>query len=140
MTDWKVERLQDGLRRWSAGEDERALAEELYHPDIVVWATDETLNSGEYHGIDGALRWARAWNDAWEEIHYEPLEFIEVSEHILVTPIRVHAKARGGLELTQDMAWMFEFEGELVKRWELHNEKEAALASARVWLAGQSRQ
>ena len=133
----KVALIQEGMRRWREGDEQGML--ELFHPDVEVWATDETLNSGTYQGREGMQRWYRQWNEAWDSIEYDPLEFIEVSESLLVVPIRITATARGA-QVSQEMAWLFEVGDEdLCMRWELHADKDAALASARVWLAGQHR-
>jgi ketosteroid isomerase-like protein len=132
----KVALVQEGMRRWASGDEQGML--ELFHPDVEVWATDETLNSGTYKGHEGMRRWYGEWNDAWDSAEYEALDFIEISETLLVVPIRITASARGA-EVSQEMAWLFEVEDGLCTRWELHADKDAALASARVWLAGQHR-
>jgi ketosteroid isomerase-like protein len=129
------ELLRRGLERFEAG-DEEGMAE-LYHPEIEVWSGEG--NTGTFHGREGALRWGREWNEAWEEIHYEPIEFIELSEDVVVVPIKVRARARAGLELEGEFAWLFELEDDMLKRWELHAERHAAIASAKAWLAARAR-
>jgi ketosteroid isomerase-like protein len=132
----KADMVRRALARFAAGDEQSML--EMFHPEVEVWATEEQLNSGTYKGREEMQRWYRGWHDGFDRVEYEPTDFIEVAPELLVVPVHITGEARGA-RVSQDMAWMFEFDGELCTRWELHMDKEAALASARVWLASQTR-
>ena len=56
----------------NASGDEDALRA-LFDPEIEVYAEPGVVNAGRYVGWEGWLKWLRQWNDAWDEISYEPL-------------------------------------------------------------------
>jgi ketosteroid isomerase-like protein len=133
----KADLVREGMRRFVSGDEQGLL--ELFHPEIEVWVTDEQLNSGTFKGREAVQRWYSDWHEPWEHIEYELLDFIDVSEMVMVVPVKASARARDGLEVSQHVAWMFELRDGLLGRWELHSDTEAALASARLWLTGQNR-
>jgi ketosteroid isomerase-like protein len=45
-------------------------------------------DGGSYHGLSGFQRWAQGLVDAWEEIRWEPEQFLDGGEFVVV-PIRI---------------------------------------------------
>ena len=56
----------------------------LVAPSIVV-AQPDLPDGGAYRGIDGWRRWNDALEAAWSEMRWEPREFIEAEDAVLVT-------------------------------------------------------
>ncbi len=127
------------LEAFAANErgDEDALRE-LMHPEIEVYAEPGMINSGRYTGWQGWLDWTSQWNEAWEEVSYEPLEFIEVGDSVVVAPTRVVGRGAGsGLEIDRVFAYVYELRDGKGVRFHTYGSKERALEAA-AELAGKS--
>jgi ketosteroid isomerase-like protein len=56
------------------------------------------LDAGSYRGREGLRRWLERMDEAWSKMRWEPEEFIEAGEFVVV-PVRFHCTARHtGLE------------------------------------------
>jgi ketosteroid isomerase-like protein len=118
--------------------DEKAL-QELMDPEIEIYAEPGMINSGRYHGWDGWIEWTSQWNDAWDEISYEPLEFIEVGDSVVVAPTRVVGRGAGsGLEIDRVFGYLYELRDGKGIRFHTYGSKERALEVAEE-LAGAER-
>ena len=120
-----------GIELYDAGDLEGAL--ELLSPDVETYAPPELMNRGTFHGIDGFLRWAGEWNEAWEWFELEVLRVEAIGERHVVAVVHQHGRGRGsGLEAETDSAFVFELgEDGLCIYQALYNDIEAAFASAR---------
>ncbi len=116
--------------------DEQTLRD-LMHPEVEIFAEPGMINSGSFIGFEGFKRWTRQWEEAWEEISYEPLEFIDVDDSRLV--VRVHVVGRGagsGVEIDREFGYLYEFDDGRTTRFHLYESAEKALEVARS-LAGE---
>ena len=80
--------------------------------DVEVYASPELVNSGSYRGHDGFVRWIGAWTEAWEEISAEVTENVPVGERCVVTAVHQEGRGRGGIEVSMDIAFLFELNDE----------------------------
>ena len=56
------------------------------------------LDAGSYRGRGGLRRWFDRMDDAWSDMRWEPEEFIDAGEFVVV-PVRFHSTGRStGLE------------------------------------------
>jgi ketosteroid isomerase-like protein len=118
--------------------DQEALRE-LMDPEIEIYAEPGMINSGRYSGWDGWIEWTSQWNDAWEEISYEPLEFIEVGDSVVVAPTRVVGRGAGsGVEIDRVFGYLYELRDGKGIRFHTYGSKERALEVAEE-LAGAER-
>ena len=67
----------------------------------------------------------------WEAARYEPEEFIDAGEHVVV-PFTTHFRGREGIEVQSRATWVWTFRGDLVTRVCLYQERAEALAAAGV--------
>jgi ketosteroid isomerase-like protein len=95
-----------GMEAFNAGDVGGMLA--ALSNDIEVYASPEMINAGQFHGHDGFTSWIVAWTDAWEEISAEVTETIPVGERHIVTAIHQEGRGRDGIELTMELAFLFE--------------------------------
>ena len=59
----------------------------IVDPEIEVHADRSfAVNSGTFHGIEGFTSWSQQWFEAWQEIDYQPLDFLELGEDIVIVP------------------------------------------------------
>jgi ketosteroid isomerase-like protein len=103
----------------------------LMDPEIEVYAEPGMINAGRYQGWEGWLKWTRQWDDAWEEIRYEPLEFIEVGDSVVVAPTRVVGRGAGsGLEIDRVFGYLYEIRDGKGVRFHTYGSKERTLEAA----------
>jgi uncharacterized protein len=92
MSEENVEIVRRGHEAFAeAGED--AIFEYL-DPDIDLTPVAELLDSETYHGHEGVRQWFETMRDAFGEFGWEPLEFVDLGEHVLVAT-RFFAAGRG---------------------------------------------
>jgi len=101
----------DGLMAWNRGEVERTLSTLTDDVEIVVPA--EVGNPGSFHGIDGFLRWAGNWEEAWEEFSLEVLEIEPVGQRHVAASLRGLGRGRGsGIEVENRLGYVVGVRGE----------------------------
>lgn len=80
--------------------------------DVEVYGSPELANAGQYSGHDGFVAWITAWMDAWEEIGAEVTDNSPVGERHVVTTVRQEGRGRGGIEVSMDLAFLFDVDEE----------------------------
>ena len=102
----------------------------LADPEIVIDATRLTFNPGTYVGLEGLRELAAGTDDVWEEVRFEPLEFIDAGERVVVVE-RLTGKGKGsGVEVAQTWGAVWTVRDGRVARMELgFPDREAALAA-----------
>jgi ketosteroid isomerase-like protein len=101
------------------------------HSDAEIYSEPGMINSGTFTGFEGFKHWSRQWEEAWEEITYEPLEFIDVSDTLLVARVRAIGRGAGsGLEIDREFGYLYEVSEGLAKRFHLYENVDRALAAA----------
>jgi ketosteroid isomerase-like protein len=92
----------------------------------------DTPDQGAYRGHAGVERWLRDWGDAWAEYSFEPEEFIDAGNAVVVV-IRMHAKGMGsGVELDRQDAVVYLFRDDKILSTDYYNSKQQALEAAGV--------
>src|SRR6476660_5133037 len=69
------------------------IAEEIWDPAIVLRTADTFVESGEWHGYEGLLRFTSDQMQAFERMWIEPEEFIDAGD-VVVVPVRFGGRAR----------------------------------------------
>jgi ketosteroid isomerase-like protein len=111
--------------------DEDALRA-LMDPEIEIYAEPGLINAGRYSGWEGWRQWTGIWDEAWDEIRYEPLELIEVGDSVVVAPTRVVGRGAGsGLEIDRLFVYLYEIRGGKGVRFHTYGSKERAMEAAR---------
>jgi ketosteroid isomerase-like protein len=130
MANPNVERVYELLAAYMQG-DEAKLRDSI-DPEAETYGAPGIVNAGTYHGYDGFLHWSRHWEEAWDEIGYELLEVNEVSDSIVVVPVRAVGRGAGsGLEIDTVFGWMYEFRDGLLTRFHVYPTADDALDAAR---------
>jgi len=92
----------------------------------------DTPDQGVYRRRAGVERWLRDWGAAWAEWSFEPEEFIDAGEAVVVV-VRMHAKGMGsGAELDRQDALVYRFRDDKIVRTDYYNSKDQALRAAGV--------
>jgi ketosteroid isomerase-like protein len=123
----RVAALREGYAAYNRGDFERIL--ELLDEEVELVPPPNSPEPGPLRGRD-AVREYMAPN-LFDQQSAVPTEFIEEGDRILVS---VHARARGrgsGVEIDQAAFHVWTLTGERAVRFEVHVDREAALAALR---------
>jgi ketosteroid isomerase-like protein len=121
-----VRRMYAALNR----RDEDTLAE-LADPEIVIDASRLTFNPDTYVGLEGLRDISAGMNEVWADIRFDPLEFVDLGERVVVVE-RLVGKGKGsGIEVAQSWGAIWTVRDGRVARMELgYADRDAALAAA----------
>lgn len=78
----------------------RVLVEAIYAPEIEVIWVDTSPDSGPYRGYDGALQAMTDWLDSFEDFYFEPEDFIDAGDDVVV-PNRQKGTGKGSGALVE---------------------------------------
>jgi ketosteroid isomerase-like protein len=122
MPQQNIELLRRGFERLVA------TGEPLWdtvHEEVEVHDHD-ILDAGEYRGHAGLRRWLEDWGAAWAEYGFEPQEFIEAGDSVVVI-IRVKAKGLGsGVEVERQDGLVYSFRDGRIVRLDYYNSRHQA--------------
>jgi ketosteroid isomerase-like protein len=101
--------------------------------DEEVEITDHDIpDQAGYHGHAGLARWLEDWGAAWADYTFEPTEFIEAGEYVVVV-VQLRAKGRGsGLELDREDAIVYQVRDGKIIRTDYYNNTTQAFAAAGI--------
>jgi hypothetical protein len=85
---------------------------------------------GIYLGHPGALEWLDAHWSAWEAMQAEAFDFVDAGMDVLVSSIRGRFQGREGIELSVQAGTLWRFEGTLIRRYALFQDRAEALQAA----------
>jgi uncharacterized protein len=128
MSEEQVEKVRAALEAFRRGEVDVALKHA--HPDMVSRRIDP--DGAVFHGRDGLLALVADWVESFEEWSYEPEEFIDAGDHVVV---RVRQSGRGagsGAMVDGDFWLTYAFEDGKVKRFTLFADRERAFEEAGI--------
>jgi ketosteroid isomerase-like protein len=129
-----TELMRRGFEAYNAGDYEAVVA--LLHADVELHADSELINSGDFRGHDGFIRWNADWTEAWEEFRVEPRVITSFGgRHILADTHQVARGAGSGVDVEMDVYWVFELADDRVVRMHLYATRERALAAIDRWRA-----
>jgi len=82
------------VRRWFKGLQRGELSPEICDPEILIRNWDESPIRGPYHGHEGMRRWWDDFADAFEDVHMELKEVVDVDDERVVTTQHVVGRFR----------------------------------------------
>jgi ketosteroid isomerase-like protein len=82
------------VRRWFKGLESGDLGPELCHPEIVIRNWDESPVRGPYHGHEGLRKWWADFADAFDDVHMELKEAVDLDAERVVTSQHVVGRFR----------------------------------------------
>ena len=125
MSQENVEIVQRALAAYARGDTEGAL--ELTDPAVVVHAESGLAQAGTYRGRESMARFMRAWEDAWEAMEYEPEEWLDSDEAVVVV-VRYRGRGKGsGVTVDDRFAWRYELGDGKIVSWGIYATKTEAL-------------
>jgi ketosteroid isomerase-like protein len=126
-----VRRAFESSRRPDRREGDPEAILEFLDPTIVWEVRSDLPDAEAYTGHDGMKRLFAAFRDALDDTWYEPLDFIEVGEEVIV-PLRWGGRGKGsGIQVTEaDETWLFTLRDGKVVHVREYASKSAALEAA----------
>jgi uncharacterized protein len=117
------------IEAWNRKEQESVMP--LFDPDVITDATRRLMNPKTYTGIEGVRAMLADRDEVWEEFRFEPDEFLDAGDRVLVIG-RWVGKGRGsGVEVVQPIAHIFTLRDGRIVRSELgYSDRGAALKAA----------
>ena len=105
---------------------------EHLHPDVEYDLSAAVGPfAGMYYGRAAVRNFLADYFDSWDYVRMEPAEFIEVDEHHVLVPLRIHMRGKGSgaeVEARTFNLWTVR-DGEAV-RVAVHNDRAEALQAA----------
>ena len=87
------------------------------HPEFEGTAPPELASEPDtYRGKDGVRRYFASFYEAMEEIHFQPQEFIDAGEHVIVPTVVVAKGRTTGIEVEQPSVGVWSIRDGLVIR------------------------
>jgi ketosteroid isomerase-like protein len=126
-----VRRALESSRRPDRKEDDPEAILEFLDP-MIVWEVRSDLPDAEiYTGHAGMKRLFAAFRDALDDTWYEPLDFIDAKDQIIV-PLRWGGRGRAsGIEITEsEEAWVFTLRDRKIVHVREYADQAAALEAA----------
>ncbi|MDX6632929.1 MAG: hypothetical protein QOG26_934 [Solirubrobacterales bacterium] len=100
---------------------------ELCHPEVELFTVTAVIagHPGPYVGRVGLAQYVSEVDEVWDDIELTPTEFLEVSNDRIMVLGRVRARRETTI-VDSPNAWLWEFEGELVRRVRLYSDVQEA--------------
>ena len=126
MASENLEFIRDGYARLES-EGWESLIDSV-HPDFeFTTPPDLASEPGTYRGEEGIRRYFESFYEAMDELHFDPQDFIDAGENMVVVPTNLRARGRGsGIEVEQQVTVLWTFKDGLI----LSNQAFASTAEA----------
>jgi uncharacterized protein len=126
-----VKLIRGAFERWNGGDRTPPL--ELIDPEVEIRTAIGDAFSGEpFRGHQGAREWLAALDENFETWELLPEEFMDRGDTVVATG-RLHARGRGsGIELDQEVGWVFEIREGRMLRLHTFLDREEALAAGGI--------
>ena len=129
MSEENVERLRRGFAAYHNGDLEGAL--ELWAPDAVWdWSNSVGPEAGIYRGRNEIRAFWEKYRAAFEEIRFELVDVLEVTNDLLIVDNVAHVRGRDGIEVKARSAWVVTFRDGQETSLTLYQTKREALKAA----------
>jgi ketosteroid isomerase-like protein len=126
MSQENVEIVRRAVAYELYGVGDRAEAEAIFDPDVVINPSEE----GPSHGLDAIRDNIEHWKDAWQELEVTTEEFIDAGDRVLVTE---HHRGRGrgsGIEVDTRFYVVYSLRNGKVARSDEYADRAEALEAA----------
>jgi ketosteroid isomerase-like protein len=98
-----VELVRSIYEDWLRGE----MALDRLDRDISMVESQTLPGAASAHGIEAVRRYIESFTKHWEEIRFEPLEYIDAGEKVVVTARLVGRGKKSGVEVNRTWAYVW---------------------------------
>jgi ketosteroid isomerase-like protein len=118
-----IELLKEAFGRWNAGDRDFDL--ETIHPEIELHTPLSSTQGRPYRGRDGFLRWMVEIDEQFESWELHADDWLALDDGRILALGSILAKGRGsGVELNQELAWLFALQDGKLFRYEVFFDRE----------------
>jgi uncharacterized protein len=97
-------------------------------PEIRVYPRSEEPDAAqEYRGLEGLMEYLTNWYSQWDDYDFEPIEFVDAGEHVLVVNRERGRVERTGVEIEEDFNHSFVVRNGKIAEWHMYNTHAEAL-------------
>jgi ketosteroid isomerase-like protein len=129
MTERNHELIKQAFERWNDGDYE--IDYDTLDSDVELHTPLSSTSGTPYRGHAGFRRWVDDINDQFETWELAVDEWRPLEDGRLLGLGSIHARGRGsGVQLDQELAWLFAFHGEKLIRYDAFYSREEGLRAA----------
>jgi ketosteroid isomerase-like protein len=111
---------------WLRGE----LSFENFDPEIAMIESKTLPGAASAYGIDAVRRYMESFAKYWEEIRFEPQEYIDAGEQVVVVARLIGRGKASGIEVTRDWAYVWTLRDGKALRMDGFTERQEAIDAA----------
>ena len=126
MSCENVEVIRSIYDDWLAG----GTALDKFDPDIAIIESDTIPGAPSAYGIEAVQRYMETFSDYWAEIRFEPQEFIEAGDRVVVVARLVGRGKKSGVEVARTWAYLWTVRAKRALRMEAYADRAEALKAA----------
>jgi ketosteroid isomerase-like protein len=125
MSQENVEIVKAGFDAWSRRDIASML--DLIDPEVVVEQPPNMPDATTGHGRAGVMAAIAAWPEQWADYQIDIAQIVDAGDHVVV---RTHQQGRGrgsGVEVADDIWFVFGFRNGKVAEWRMFGAERDAL-------------
>lgn len=126
MAQENVEIIRAVYEGWLAGDP----GYEHFDPEIAMVESKALPGAVEAHGIDEVRRYMESMTRYWDEIRFEPLEYIDAGESVVVDARLVGQGKKSGVAVERTWSYVWTLRSGRVIRMEGYADRAEALKAA----------
>jgi ketosteroid isomerase-like protein len=128
MSKERIDILRKSFEGTARGDPESALRD--FDEDFELRLPDEFPGGGVGRGGDHWMKIQAQFEEAFQDISYEPQEFLDRDDRVLTT-VRYKGRARHtGIAVDMQVYWLYTFRGAKIVRVEAFLDRDKALEAA----------
>src|SRR5215211_5311589 len=128
MSQENVAIVRRGFQAWEQGDLEAHLR--LFHEDVVCCRVAPLIDPKTYAGLQGYLEFAGEWLGPYEEFRFQPNEYIDAGDKVLVE-VPQEGRLAGSDQVMKGTFWfLLTIHDGRVSRFEIYGERNQALEAA----------
>jgi len=126
--DPRVALIRDAFAAFQSRDAESVAA--FLHPAVESHVAPPLLNSGTWDGLVGFLEMTTGWEEAFGSVTYDIRATESLGERVVLVSVHQDATGAGsGVPVELDVYFLIEFEGDQAIRFQVHADRESALAA-----------
>jgi ketosteroid isomerase-like protein len=126
MSHENVELIRAIYEDWLRGE----LALDRFDPEIAMVESETIPGATSAQGIDAVRRYLESFRNYWAEIRFEPQEYIDAGDKVVVVARLTGRGKSSGAEVERTWAYVWTVRAERALRMEAYADRAEALRAA----------
>jgi ketosteroid isomerase-like protein len=123
MSRENVEVIRAIHEEWLRG----GLALDMFDPEMAMVESNTLPGAASAYGIDAVQKYMESFAKYWDEIRFEPQEYIEAGEQVVVIARLVGRGKSSGVEVRRTWSYVWTLRGRKALRMEGYADRDEAL-------------